>query len=142
MKIYEFVFMFGVFLISFYACATFVTSFNYNQPDAPSEVISAWDASVTQINQSLASIQSSYEKVQSGGIEAVVGTISLALSGIYFLIISLYSTFVSIPSAVFGSIQYLASQFGVPASIITIVVGIISVMVIINVIKFITGREL
>lgn len=140
MKLKDFALMFGIFLITFYAASSFIYSFRMSI-EAPSEITQAWNASFAQINQTMQAMSTSMQAINSGGLNAIVGSFGLALSGIYFIIISTANVMLSVPIQVFSAVNYLASTFSIPTQIVYVLVGIISILIIFEIIKFITGRE-
>ncbi|MEM3062680.1 MAG: hypothetical protein QW303_03930 [Nitrososphaerota archaeon] len=141
MELKEFVLMFGIFLISFYACSSFLISFS-EEIDVPEEITYAWNASTSQITDISDSINNNINSIRSGGLNAVLGTIGLAFSGIYFIIVSLWSIFIQTPIAIYGGMNYIASSFSIPSEITLIIFSIIGTIILFKLIQFITGREI
>jgi len=137
----EIILMFGVFLIVFYSASSFILIFNYDV-DVPSQIETAWSNSTQQIKNAESMVNENIDAIKAGGINALAGVFGLAFSGLFFVIISLWSTFVSIPTSIFGAINYLANIFSVPTEITTIIITMITVIIILKTIEFITGRTI
>lgn len=140
MNIKELAVAFGVFILIFYSAISFVQMFNYSFA-LPGEIVSAWEASKNQMENARTEITKSVERIQSHNpLEVMQGVFSLAFNGIFYIIISLYSVFISIPQAVWSGMNYLAQTFGVSSSIIGMIISILTIIIIIKTIEFITGR--
>jgi hypothetical protein len=145
MRIGEFVFIFGVFLLAFYASSSFLMSFkleNITQKEELNTITQAWEASREQLNKSSETVSSGIAKMQSGNfVEQLSGTLQAAFGTVFYVLLSLWNVFIEIPQAIFRAINYLLTVFGLDF-VKDIVLAIVSVFVIIKMIEFTTGRSL
>lgn len=139
MKMPEFSIALAIFLLIFTSASLFLQDFNINV-EKPKEVTKAWNEAYEQILAAKKEVDKNYNKITGGGIEAVVGVFGLAFSGIFYIIVSLWAILVSIPSSVVGAFNYVGSVLGVPSQILVIITAIITVVVVLKAIEFLTGR--
>lgn len=140
MNIKDFALMFGIFILIFYASSSFIQMFNFSY-SMPSEISDAWNASMSQTESARSAVSKSVSNIMSGEpLQVMSGIFSLAFNGIFYIIISLWNVFVTIPQSIWGAANYLARSFGIPSVIIDVLISIITVMVILKAIEFITGR--
>jgi hypothetical protein len=145
MRLGEFALIFGIFIIAFYSASSFLTSFNLNNQVEKQEInviTQAWQASQQQLNSSANTVSAAIAKIQSGNIlEQALGVLQAAFGTVFYVLLSLWNVFVSIPQAIFTATGYLLHVFGLDF-IQPIIIAIITVIVIIKMIEFITGRPL
>lgn len=139
MRMPEFFIALAIFLLIFTSASLFLQDFNINV-EKPKEITKAWNDAYEQILAAKSEVDKNYKKITGGGIEAVVGLFGLAFSGIFYIIVSLWAILISIPSSVIGAINYVGSVLGVPSQILVIITAIITVVVVLKVIEFLTGR--
>jgi hypothetical protein len=145
MRLAEFALIFGIFILAFYSTSSFLTSFNLNNQVEKQEInviTQAWQASQQQLNSSANTVSAAIAKIQSGNIlEQALGVLQAAFGTVFYVLLSLWNVFVSIPQAIFTATGYLLHVFGLDF-IQPIIIAIITVIVIIKMIEFITGRPL
>jgi hypothetical protein len=145
MRLGEFALIFGIFIMAFYSASSFLISFNLNNQVEKQEInviTQAWQASQQQLNSSANTVSAAIAKIQSGNIlEQALGVLQAAFGTVFYVLLSLWNVFVSIPKAIFTATNYLLHVFGLDF-IQPIIVAIITVIVIIKMIEFITGRPL
>lgn len=140
MKLSELAIIFGIFVLIFYSGIAFLSSFQI-QANLPPEIEQAFNQTYQNILKAESTVSSGVSQSTGGGFD-VLNVFQKAFGGIFYIVLSLYSVFISTPQAVFGGINYLAGKFGVPSYITQIVIAILTTVIILQVIKFVTGREM
>ncbi len=139
MRFSEFAILFGIFVLIFYASATFLMSFQI-QTNLPPEIQQSWEKSYAQIKKAQSTAQSGAQQGTGSGFD-ILNVFQKAFGGVFYILLSLYDVFVSTPYEVFGGINYLAKSFGIPSTIIEIITSIITIIIVLRVISIIIGRE-
>lgn len=143
MNIKDFVVIFGIFLIVFYAGNNVMFSVTNISEDVPDEIFIAWNSSQEQITNARNIVSQNYEKIVSGNLlDKISGSFGVAFGGIFYIIVSLWSVLITMPQQITSAVSYVAYQFGVPEQIIIIITSVVIALVTIRVIEFITGRVL
>ena len=141
MRSSELAFLFGVFVLIFFSASTFLTSFQIEQ-EIPSDILSGWNATKTQVEEARENLNRAITQFQSSNpLEKIANSISIAFGLVQFLAITAYSTLITIPSAVFGAINFISNYFGIPDYITSVAIGLLTVFVVIKMIEFVTGRQ-
>lgn len=142
MRLSELALIFAIFIIAFYAAKNFAFSFGVQQ-QLPNEISVAWNDTFKNIKTAQSVVQSGVEKIKSKNPwEQITGLFNLAFGGIFYIIATLWDVLISLPQSIFGAVNYLGNVFGIPSEIIGIITGIISVVVVMKAIEFISGRYL
>jgi len=143
MKMSEFAILFGVFMLVFFSANSFLHAFNI-QEELPQDIQKAWNKSYEQVIEARAKIEERINATMNDErnfFEKLYYNFSIAFGVIQYLAISVWTVFISIPAEVFGAIEYLAYSLGIDPMIITILTGVLTVLVVIKLIEFLTGRQ-
>jgi len=142
MRISEFAVLFGVFMLVFFSANSFLHAFNLQQT-LPNDIQTAWNESYEQVEKARKTVTEKVEKLSKseGLVDTIVNTLASAFGMIQYIALSLWTVFVSIPSEIFGAFRFLASTFGIDPMVVTILTSIITVILIIKLIEFLTGRH-
>jgi len=141
MRLSELAILFGIFVLIFYSASTFLTGFQIQQ-DLPQDIYSAWNETKAEVETAQKNLQQKISEFSSANpLQQLANSISIAFGLVQFLAITAYSTLVTIPSAVFGAINYMADYFGIPSVIVGVVTGLLVVVTVIKMIEFVTGRQ-
>ena len=141
MRLSELAILFGIFVLIFYSASTFLTGFQIQQ-DLPQDIYSAWNETKAEVETAQKNLQQKISEFSSANpLQQLANSISIAFGLVQFLVITAYSTLVTIPSAVFGAINYMADYFGIPSVIVGVVTGLLVVVTVIKMIEFVTGRQ-
>lgn len=139
----ELVIVLGLFMIILYAGINYVKMFGLNF-NMPKEIEEGFTKSYEQIKEAQSKVQEIATTQNTTVSVPLVGDIYKALSvafGVVNLIaISLFNIFVSIPSAFFIAMNYVASQLNIPEPIVYIFSAVLISIVVIKTIEFVTGR--
>jgi hypothetical protein len=145
MRLAEFALIFGIFLLAFYSASAFLSSFNLNKTVEKQEInviVQAWEASRKQLNSSAENVSEAVANIKKGNIiDQALNTLQAAFGTVFYILLSLWNVFVSIPQTIFAATGYLLHVFGLDF-IQPIIIAIITVIIIIKMIEFITGRQL
>ena len=141
MRLSELAVLFGIFVLIFYSASTFLSGFQIQQ-DLPQDIYSAWNETKTEVETAQKNLQQKISEFSSANpLQQLANSISIAFGLIQFLAVTAYSTLVTIPSAVFGAINYMADYFGIPSVVVGVVTGLLVVVSVIKMIEFVTGRQ-
>ena len=143
MGVQEFAIILGVFLIIMYAGISYLESFNVKM-EIPSKIIEAYNKSVEQIQQAKAKVNETASALPQAKdvVTLFLTAFSAAFGMIQYIAITLWTVFVTMPSAVWEGLNYVANSLGVPSQIIIIINVIIGIYITLKVIEFITGRKI
>jgi len=137
----ELAILFGIFVLIFFSASTFLTSFQLEQ-QLPSDILSGWNATKNQVEEAREKLNQTITQFQSSNpLEKIANSISIAFGLVQFLAVTAYSTLVTIPSAVWGAINYVSNYFGIPDYVTSTVIGLLTVFIVIKMIEFVTGRQ-
>jgi len=141
MRTSELAILFGIFVLIFFSASTFLTSFQIEQ-QIPADIYAGWDATKSQVEEARGKLNQTITQFQgSNPLEKITSSISIAFGLVQFLAVTAYSTLVTIPTATFGAINYIANYFGIPDYITSVIIGLLVVVVAIKMIEFVTGRQ-
>jgi hypothetical protein len=141
MKLSELAILFGIFVLIFFSASTFLTSFQIEQ-ELPSDIFSGWNATKNQVEEAREKLNQAITQFQgSNPLQQIANSIAIAFGLVQFLAVTAYSTLITIPSAVFGAINYMANYFGIPSFVVDVLIGILVVVIVIKMIEFVTGRQ-
>ena len=141
MRMSELAILFGIFVLIFFSASTFLTSFQLEQ-QLPSDILSGWNATKNQVEEAREKLNQTITQFQSSNpLEKIANSISIAFGLVQFLAVTAYSTLVTIPSAVWGAINYVSNYFGIPDYVTSTVIGLLTVFIVIKMIEFVTGRQ-
>jgi hypothetical protein len=143
MRMSEFAILFGVFMLVFFSANSFLHAFNLQQT-LPQDIQKAWNKSYEQVEKARMTVEekvNSLTKEEKNLIEKMYDNFAIAFGLIQYIAMSVYAVFVSIPTEIFGAIRYMASTLGIDPMIITIVTSVLTVIVVIKLIEFLTGRH-
>jgi len=141
MRLSELAILFGIFVLIFFSASTFLTSFQIEQ-QIPADIYAGWNATKEQVEEARGKLNQTITQFQgSNPLQQIANSISIAFGLVQFLAVTAYSTLVTIPTAVFGAINYMANYFGIPDYITSVIIGLLVVVVAIKMIEFVTGRQ-
>jgi hypothetical protein len=141
MKMSELAILFGLFVLIFFSASTFLTSFQVEQ-QLPSDIFSGWNATKNQVEEAREKLNQTITQFQgSNPLQQIANSISIAFGLVQYLAVVAYSTLVTIPSAVWGAVNYMSNYFGIPDYITSVVIGLLTVFIVIKMIEFLTGRQ-
>jgi hypothetical protein len=141
MRLSELAILFGIFVLIFFSASTFLTSFQIEQ-QIPSDIYSGWNATKNQVEEAREKLNQTITQFQgSNPLQQIANSISIAFGLVQFLAVTAYSTLITIPTAVWGAINYMANYFGIPDYITSVLIGLLVVVVVIKMIEFVTGRQ-
>jgi hypothetical protein len=141
MRLSELAILFGIFVLIFFSASTFLTSFQIEQ-QLPSDIYAGWNVTKSQVEEAREKLNQAITQFQgSNPLQQITSSIAIAFGLVQFLAVTAYSTLITIPTAVFGAINYVASYFGIPSFVIEVLIGILVVVVVIKMIEFVTGRQ-
>jgi hypothetical protein len=141
MRLSELAILFGIFVLIFFSASTFLTSFQMEQ-QLPSDIYAGWNVTKNQVEEAREKLEQSITRFQGANpLQQIANSISIAFGLVQFLAVTAYSTLITIPGAVFGAINYMANYFGIPSSIVGVLIGLLVVVIIIKMIEFVTGRQ-
>lgn len=142
-------------LIVAYACIDYFTIFGIKQ-ELPSSLQKSYNQSLEnyqRMNATISGLISSISKQpeQCGGFDfacmfgQVFGGIKdilfAGLSILQLMLLPLYTILVSVPVAIFESVNYVGSVLGIPSPIIALILSAIGIYAIIEAFKIIWGRR-
>jgi hypothetical protein len=141
MKMSELAVLFGIFVLIFFSASTFLTSFQVEQ-QLPSDIFSGWNATKNQVEEAREKLNQTITQFQgSNPLQQIANSISIAFGLVQYLAVVAYSTLVTIPSAVWGAVNYMSNYFGIPDYITSVIIGLLTVFIVIKMIEFLTGRQ-
>jgi len=141
MKLSELAILFGLFVLIFFSASTILTSFQVDQ-QIPNDILSGWNATKNQVEEARENLNQTITQFQgSNPLQQITNSIAIAFGLVQFLAVTAYSTLITIPSAVYGAINYMANYFGIPSFIVDVLIGILVIVIVIKMIEFVTGRQ-
>ncbi len=143
MGVQEFAIMLGVFLIIMYAGISYLQSFNVKL-EVPSEITKAYNESYQQIQEAKKKVDESVSAMPQAkdAITLFLSAFSAAFGMIQYIAVSLWAIFISMPSAIWGGLNYIANSLGIPVPIVVIINALIGIYITLKLIEFITGRKI
>lgn len=139
-------FAIAVLVIIFYAGINYLKIFNVNI-NLPTELEQSYNAAYQNIQETQKIVTENIKQGESAGLFGnvpLIGDIframSVAFGFINLIAVSLWSVFISIPSAVFISANYIASVLSIPKEIVLVSEAVLIALVVLKTVEFITGR--